>query len=611
MFNPEENRFLMIIPILLNVGFIGIWILREAPEFLQWSVAAGVWAIITIFSNFLTLGYCYHLKDRWRSSPFWWHLIVRSWWAFVLFATILIYGGFVYMTLSIGGIFPIEPQVGDFIKGVFGWGVPILHGCYLVLIFGLMATNYYNRMIDNESENTNTTPNSIWSPGWIVKPFVFFYRSMRPLLLAITFLLLIIGFVLCFYIVVGDVFMLPTYFSIPLTIGLYIPVMIGGMALVRKDQRKAHRQLFWSYAKVFGLLAVINFIPIAHTSLSTNCELDRQFAAVYGKDWQDQIPSDYAARLRPYRYSMFDNLYGYNFSSNVRFNISYTTDFPHYTFGNTTIITHTFYFDAYLPPWLSFGDENIEKLPVVIMMHGEVEDKGPWNANMTSQILAHLGFLVCDMNYGYITFNEHGENFNGYLLSQVVRQLGRFTQFLANNSDYFHADLTRTFFSGRHLGGYYALICGIGYNKTLTGWFAPEMRVRGIIPFYPKSDIGTENTALFQVFKDRANPFLPGSADPLNASFNQEWLDLNPMYLIDNTISPSGSIAPMFFITGTHDYLIPISYSDRFITKMHQNGHTILVGKYLWGSDGFDGAYFSIWGQSILYYMSRFLCLCN
>ena len=91
--------------------------------------------------------------------------------------------------------------------------------------------------------------------------------------------------------------------------------------------------------------------------------------------------------------------------------------------------------------------------------------------------------------------------------------------------------------------------------------------------------------------------------------YNPDWDELNPTEIIDNQISPPGSCAPILFLTGTHDYMIPREHTEIFVEKMKASNHDIIVGYYLLGSDGYDGAHHSQWGQSCIYYFERFLAL--
>jgi len=349
--------------------------------------------------------------------------------------------------------------------------------------------------------------------------------------------------------------------------------------------------------------------------------MDSQFQLYYGQSWEtkaylkQQVLNNsiagVALPIRTTRYSFLDNLFIYNTTANQQFNIPYLEDFPSRPIGNTSTIWHTFYFDAYLPPSVSFGptEQTLGKnisLPVVILLHGEVEDKGAWNANMTSQYLARLGFLVCDLNYGYLRTNNLGNNYTGYYLRDLVRHIGLFTQFLETHADYYHANLSSVFFGGRHLGGGLSLLAGLGYQSVFSSYFSSALKIKGLIPFYPVSDIGTDKTYFTTSVAYYGQNLINGSADPTAADYNADWMTLNPIRLLEQQ---NGTQIPIFFVTGTHDWIISIRYSEGFLNACRGRDVPLIYAPYLFGNDGFDGNHVSPYGQHVIYYLERFLFL--
>jgi acetyl esterase/lipase len=509
-----------------------------------------------------------------------------------------VYGGYVYVILVYGGILPGTAEYISFLMNLHSIITFIYYGSMVILLFDFIftRTNTPHILSQNQSRFNNALLLTIRIPLFLV------------------FLLLLSGIIILGYVFyAGDPFMVITFFSVPMTLGIVIPVIIWFLQLVgkkKKSPKGMDKPIFWAIIKVGAIFSLVFLTPLISVPCYSNPPLDAQFATMFGSTWESQIPANIQAEMRPSRYSLFANIYQFNFSANCRFDIPYMKDFPTRVRNNVSTVIDTFYFDAYLPPEIPFGnlsDLSSPHLPVLIMMHGEIEEKGPWNANMTSQYFASLGYLVCDMNYGYLRSNEHGRNetginATGYYLSDQIRQIGQFTQFLQTNADFFHADLSHTYFSGRHLGGGLSLICGLGYNTTLSKWFTPNMIVRGIIPYYPVSDIGTEVTSWANTVQYFGEPFLSGSADPSASDFNPEWIQLNPIHIIANN---STQFAPIFLITGTHDTLITMEYNDHFVDVAKNAGHSVLYGLYLHGNDGFDGNLYSPFGQSIIYYVER------
>lgn len=599
-FLSSYNICFYIPSIILNALAIVFWLIRNDPSFVYISVVAGITVGIGIVLNFFSVSAAFSLYKKPAPKFKLRRLGIKLLAHMSLIFTFLFYGLMVYYQLIFNGIFEGDvPFIGLLVNIAFYFH----QGIYIALAVILIASRGLLGLKKGiSSKDTGVSVNKI-------KKLLF--SIIRYFFIAILSILLIAASIVSLLVLAGDFFMFFTFFGNILIIGLFVPLGIWLAWLLGKSDKMGHKQKYWAIINVTVIIVGINIIPMIHTPLFTNSSLDTQFADVFGANWVNNIPENKRDTMRMYHYSFYDNLYDFRVDSNTKINISYVKDYPSQITGNTSIIEHTFYFDAYLPPWVPFGSGsgNNEHLPVVIFFHGEVENKGPWNANTTSQYLANQGYLVCDMNYGYMTLNEHGDNYNGYLLSEMVGQIGEFTKFLYDNRDYYHADLSSVYFSGRHLGGLLSLICGLGYNKTLNGIFSEHMMVSGVIPLYGLSDIGEIDMGFYSHFTSRGHGWIEGTSDKVNASYNPDWDNLNPTDIIDNSVSPTGSLAPILFLSGTHDYMVPKPYSDRFIAAMKENGHKIIVGYYLLGSDGFDGAHMSPWGQSIIYYYERFLAL--
>lgn len=572
--------------------------------------------------------------------------------AVVLLAMVLAYAGMVVVWLFAGGIFPADPGVVAFLAGVHGWSVVGLHASAILLAGSFMlrppapsdAAAPWHDAVPREDPVPGEDP----APGTAAAPSreggsltARVAGGARRLVIFGASLLLLVAGAAAVWMLAGDLTMMLSFFSVSLALGLVVPFAVGTRRLLHKPNR-GHKQAYWAFVKVAAATTLVFLLPVVHVPLGTNPALDRQFAEVFGPDWARRLPASTTVPganvtpgqpLRPTRYSLVQNLFGYALpradpgsSSDVpspapgspgqasiagaaRFNVTYTVDHPRYPFppGNASVVTHAFAFDAYLPPGVAFGPPPpgappVPPLPVVIFLHGEVEDRGPWNANMTSRYLADRGYLVCDLSYGYVTHNQHGPDHAGYTLRQVVGQLGQFTRFLAAHRAEYHADLDAVYFCGRHLGGGLALACGHGYNTTLAGTFAPTLRVRGVVPYYPfGATWGTPDAMLYGIYtgggEKATYPILAGA----------DWQDLDPTWIARH--APAGSLAPVFVVAGTHDLLVPARYVGAYVATLRARGHPVVTGWYWHGSDGFDGAHFSPYGQGVVYYLERFLAL--
>lgn len=605
---------LIIIGIFTNFFSIAAVFFRDSQFFSDWLLVFDIVEVVGIILNLVIIRLFSKIysTDFRKNNVFQNSLLIINNLMLLLF--ILTYGGVMLILLVEGGIFPANIEFITFLKDLRRI-ISVSFHVLVVLTLSSAALNIEHYIDDirasNEKRSLRFGSNHVLS---------LIVRSSRLLIKMILSLLFFVGIIVSVYILVGDFIMFFNYFAVPFTVAVLVPIIIWLIRYIEEDtadEEEMERHITLNRFKAFAaLMIIVNLLPVSITPVYPTISLDAQFSTVFGPNWDSGFTEEERAFLKDSKYSFYKNIYPDDIDINVEYNIKYTEDFPYSITGNTTTVKHSFYFDAYLPSWRQFGTEStpgLDPLPVIIMMHGEVEDKGPWNANLTSQILANKGYLVCDMNYGYITHNEHGENNNGYLLIQVVEQIADFTKELYLNRSYFHADMNNTYFAGRHLGGGLALICGHGYNSTLSGMFEPNMNVKGVIGFYPISDIGCVNCMFYQVKSDPENdedyPYMNGSSNPADANYDLNWVLLNPTDIVDNSNSPPGSRAPTLIFCGTHDYMIPYAHNQNFVHTLMENGHDIICGYYFLGSDGFDGAFNSHYGQNVMYYLERFLLL--
>jgi acetyl esterase/lipase len=139
------------------------------------------------------------------------------------------------------------------------------------------------------------------------------------------------------------------------------------------------------------------------------------------------------------------------------------------------------------------------------------------------------------------------------------------------------------------------------------------MTVKGVIPYYPASDIPYVGSEMFQLgdeigLIDNAS-YIRGSSNPADPDYNPEWQWYNPLVMATTAYTPKGTLPPTFVIQGTHDYLVPQGAAKRIEKVCKENGQPVIAGYYPFGSHGFDALHWSPYGQSITYYMGYFLAL--
>jgi acetyl esterase/lipase len=416
---------------------------------------------------------------------------------------------------------------------------------------------------------------------------------------------------------------------------LYLLAIFSALKLVtRKPKRHfRYKTRYWTLVKVSAIILIINFLPTIGTVTYTNNDLEKQFDAKFGKDWESKIPEADLARMNQVQYSMFDAYFGTEVPINAIYENVYMQDHPRFVKNRTgdivsngsskfTNVTHNMIYDAYLPASeefdVTFNDSKDVKFPVIIYLHGVGMDRGTGNANWTSQYLANLGYLVCDMSYGFTGWSNYpytGGKERGYDFPDTVKQIGYFTKFLENHSEELHADISKIYVGGRSFGGWMALNVAWLANTTFAGGnYSANAVVKGVFPYYGAQDLPGLGSELFELggsigIMDVGAPYIRGSSNPEEPDYNPEWIWYDPMRMAKNDLSPAGSLPPCFAFQGTHDYLVPQGGSIRLGEVCEENGHLFIGGFYTFGSHGFDALHWSAYGQSILYYMPRFIAL--
>jgi len=410
--------------------------------------------------------------------------------------------------------------------------------------------------------------------------------------------------------------------------GVALPVAFVVLKLARKRPAR-YNQPYNTLLRLAVVVMAINAVPLVGTMAWTNPSIEAQFAASFGNDWQSQItPAEYA-RMRQVPFSFFDMAHGYDIPSNARFTIEYCRDSPRYVkWPNGTVISNgsskftsiidTFVFDAYLPPWLGFGDGKPDRLPVIIFMHGIGMSFGTENANWTSQYLANQGYLVCDLEYGFVrmrTYHDSGipntsrDGRNGYDFPDTIYHVGNFTKFLENatNAAYYHADLNSVYFAGRSFGGWMVPVCAYGFNMTfLQPYFASTMKAKGCIPYYGAHGVAAGGSE--DIFFGADLPYIRGSSNPSSPVYNELWKWMDPYVLADKTQNGNAKLCATILLHGTNDY-VTAGWSRQLEAILEASGYIAIGAYYPLGAHAFEAIHYLQYGQSTTYYVERFLAL--
>ena len=245
------------------------------------------------------------------------------------------------------------------------------------------------------------------------------------------------------------------------------------------------------------------------------------------------------------------------------------------------------YFDVYIPP---VENEILKsKHSVLIRIHGgawTMGDKGYSNYSETNKHFANLGYVVFDIQYG---INNQSPSFasdavpanvkGNFDIDDMVRHIGIFTNFLADNADSYGADINSVFISGASAGGQLAAASALGITSgKYINILDPRLRIKGLIPFYPANSLSP-------------NVGIGGTPDLVD-----------PISLVDKN-SP-----PCLIYHGTHDGIVNPKYAS--ILKQTYDEYGSAPCAVLWmnfashGSDFYTPGYFN---QIFMYYMERFM----
>lgn len=403
-----------------------------------------------------------------------------------------------------------------------------------------------------------------------------------------------------------------------------------GFARVRKQLN------YRALVRLSAVIMVVNFLPVAGTVIYTNPTLETQFTNAFGPTWETDIQADPTySYMHNVPLSMYDAYFAYEMPVNAEYDRVYMQSHPRYvqngqngeilSDGSAVFngITHELKFDAYLPArsefnGINFGDQRAEKFPVLIFLHGAGVDRGVLNANYTTQYFANLGYAAFDVSYGYMGYVNYpfvsGKEL-GYDFVDTVLQIATFTKYLEAHADYYHADLSNTYVIGRSLGGWMSLCVGYLANSSYAGGnYSSQMNVRGVIPIYPASDFPGFGSQFFGMLDDLMDSIggevglrIRGSSDPADATYNPDWFWYNPLWLAAN--AEPGSLPFTFGLQGNQDSNIPPGATRRLETALKNNEQKVIAAYYPFLSHVFDVVHWSPQGQSVIYYLERFLAL--
>ncbi|SFC44236.1 Carboxylesterase family protein [Alkalibacterium subtropicum] len=309
-------------------------------------------------------------------------------------------------------------------------------------------------------------------------------------------------------------------------------------------------------------------------------EAEENYTAAFGNDWQDEDDTIPAFKELPVSLPAF-------FFGSPSGNYELEEDVQYYAGDSGVDEGLDLRFDVYTPT------ENAADLPgqgsVLIRIHGggwNSGDKGPENFSQVNKYFAEQGYVVFDVQYGL----NAARQFSGILsapddvtgdfsVRDMVRHLGLFTTYLADNHERFDADIDSVFISGGSAGGHLANALALGASSgQYPELIDTRITVKGIIPFYPANGLAG----------------FPGVGDA------EELID--PDLLVEED-SP-----PALVYQGDLDTLVEpqvtIDFKEAYVEA---NNSDIAIIWLPYGSHASDLYFTGVYNQTFMYYMERFM----
>lgn len=250
--------------------------------------------------------------------------------------------------------------------------------------------------------------------------------------------------------------------------------------------------------------------------------------------------------------------------------------------------SYTFRFDQWSP-------DGGGRHPVLIRIHGGgwvSGDKGYGNMNNVNRHFASLGYVVFDLQYGLAetgNFRTRAPTPEGmlgpFVIEDMLRHIGAFSSYLAENARELGADLDRVFVSGASAGGHLALASVLtlssGYVRTHPGvGLDPRITVRGVIPFYPGV----------------------GYAAEMGVPSSPDLDDLVPL------LGPGNP--PALFYQGSLDGMVDPRRVREFVRAYGKSGgQPAVLVEFPSAGHGSDFVFWNPYSQVFLHYMERFLAI--
>ena len=448
------------------------------------------------------------------------------------------------------------------------------------LSYGAIYAFIHIKNLDNkELWDKNTT--SSWSPS---STSIKIKKIAKILLKIDCYLWLFLGALFAYATLMGGIDPMIAEF-----IGFFIPgwgvflcfIFISNtLILLKMKDRKKNPRSYYAIA-IIGLTASgILMMPLVLTPINLYVG-ELNFQTAFGSTWRNNI--DPAAE--PYFLTTPFSLPEYFLGIPPK-DCIVMQDILYYTNATEGV---TLKFDAYLPPNGGVGLPG--KNATLIRIHGGawiLGGKGMGNMMQMNKYFAAQGYVVFDVQYGlqetlispFVEMVSPPEVFGDFTVDQMVRHIGNFTHYLAENYTLFGADLSSVIISGGSAGGHLCCAVALGmWSGNYTHFFNDTLTIKGYVPFYPAN----------------------GMCDDVGVTGSPELV--NPSLLVN------GTAPPCFIYQGSSDIMWRPTVELKNMYATSANPKCAIFWHFL-GGHGNDMYFNGFCNQPFLYYMERFMHLC-
>lgn len=304
------------------------------------------------------------------------------------------------------------------------------------------------------------------------------------------------------------------------------------------------------------------------------------YTAAFGEEWQT-----YGADISSFRTAPLSiPAYFFGIPSNA---YTLTEDVIYYEGTEGVDDGLELRFDVYTPP------QDAENLPgersALVRIHGggwDTGGKGPENFAQVNKYFAAQGYVVFDVQYGlnnqdqFDGFSTVPKKVSGeFSIDDMVRHLGLFTTYLADNHEDYDANIDSVFFSGGSAGGHLATAVALASSSgQYPDKIDSRIQVKGIIPFYPAN----------------------GLAGFRNIGGEDELVD--PALLVEEDSPPS------LVYQGDNDGIVNQEVAERFKdTYLDNDNNEVAIILMPYGAHASDLYFSGFYNQTFMYYMERFM----